>query len=96
MTVFMVFEREATTDANELKLYGETVGAARGDHPMTALVYNGKLDVLEGGPVENVVVLSFPTAEAARAWYDSPAYQVALAHRKAGSNHRVYIVEAKV
>jgi uncharacterized protein (DUF1330 family) len=95
MTVFMVFEREKTTNPNELALYGQKVGAARGNHAMTALAYNGTLDVLEGGPIEGVVILSFPTAEEARAWYDSPAYQTALAHRKAGSDHRVFIVEGK-
>ncbi len=95
MTVFMVFEREVTKDPEAMKRYAETVGAARKDHPMTPLVYGGKLDLLEGGPVENVVILSFPSAEAARAWYDSPEYQTSLAHRKDGSDHRVYIVEAK-
>jgi uncharacterized protein (DUF1330 family) len=95
MSVFMVFEREVTKSAEEMALYGQKVGAARGNHAMTPLVYNGKLDVLEGGPIEGVVILSFPTAEEARAWYDSPAYQAALAHRKAGSDHRVYIVEGK-
>jgi uncharacterized protein (DUF1330 family) len=95
MSVYMVFEREATKNPDEMALYGEKVGAARGNHPMTPVVFNGKLDLLEGGPVENVVILSFPSAEEARAWYDSPAYQAALKHRQAGSDHRVYIVEAK-
>ena len=95
MTVYMVFEREKTTNSDELTLYAQKVGAARGNHAMTALAYNGTLDVLEGGPIEGVVILSFPTAAEARAWYDSPAYQTALAHRVAGSDHRVFIVEGK-
>jgi uncharacterized protein (DUF1330 family) len=39
------------------------------------------------------VLLQFPTAEAAKAWYSSPAYQTALEHRKKGADYRVMIIQ---
>jgi uncharacterized protein (DUF1330 family) len=36
---------------------------------------------LEGDKPGNVVVLKFPSVEAAQKWYDSPEYQAALPHR---------------
>ncbi|MGA2209260.1 MAG: DUF1330 domain-containing protein [Acidimicrobiales bacterium] len=44
-------------------------------------------------PAGRVVVLEFPDLAAARAWYDSADYQVALAVRQATSSGRVYFVD---
>ena len=49
--------------------------------------------MLEGPDVEGVVIVSFPTFEEARAWYDSPAYRAARAHRFKGADYRGVIVE---
>ena len=49
--------------------------------------------MLEGPDAEGVVILQFPSAAEARAWYDSPAYQAALEHRLKGAAYRVMIVE---
>jgi uncharacterized protein (DUF1330 family) len=35
----------------------------------------------------------FPTFEAAKAWYDSPAYREAREHRFKGANYRAFIVQ---
>lgn len=93
MTAYAIFIRETTTDPAELATYGEKVQAARAGHEMRALVRYGAFEVLEGDPVEGVVVLEFPTIAAARAWYDSPEYQAALVHRLAGAKYRVVVVE---
>ena len=42
---------------------------------------------------DGVVLLQFPTMEAAKAWYYSPAYQEALVHRLRASDSRVVLVE---
>jgi uncharacterized protein (DUF1330 family) len=42
------------------------------------IVQGGAIDVLEGCWAESVIVLSFPDMMAARAWYNSPAYQEIL------------------
>jgi uncharacterized protein (DUF1330 family) len=93
MTAYVVFEREATIDTDELALYAGKVAAARVGHAAKSLVTSTDVDMLEGRPIERVVIMSFPTAAEARAWYDSPAYQAVLVHRLKGAVSRSYIVE---
>ena len=93
MAAYMVFTREKTTNAAELETYGKMAGAASAGHNMTPLVVYGKQEVLEGPQVEGVVVLSFPTVEEAKAWYNSPAYVAAREHRFKGAEYRCVLVE---
>jgi uncharacterized protein (DUF1330 family) len=62
-------------------------------HPVTVLAAYGRQEVLEGPEVEGVVILEFPSVEAAKAWYDSPAYCEVRQHRFRGSDYRAVIVE---
>jgi uncharacterized protein (DUF1330 family) len=48
------------------------------------LVHGGPVEVLEGTWPGTLVILEFPSLEAARAWYGSPAYQEILPLR---TNH---------
>lgn len=57
------------------------------------LVVYGALEALEGDAPDGVVVLRFPTAEQARAWYESPEYQEAIPFRKQAADWRVVLVE---
>ena len=93
MTAYMVFTREKTVDPGEMKLYAEQAAGANGDFPLTPLALYGKLDVLEGAPFEGSVILSFPSREEARAWYESPAYQAAREHRLKGAEYRVFLID---
>jgi uncharacterized protein (DUF1330 family) len=93
MSAYVVMIRERITDAAELDRYKELAPAARGNHAITPLAFYGKLDQLEGAPADGVVILEFPSMAEARAWYDSPAYQTALAHRLRGAEYRVLIVD---
>jgi len=57
-------------------------------------VRGGKVDLLEGGPQpERIVVIEFPDADTARRWYQSEEYQAALKIRQAASRGRVLLVE---
>jgi uncharacterized protein (DUF1330 family) len=51
------------------------------------------LEVLEGPPADGVVVVEFPDMVAAHAWYDSPQYQEAKAHRQKAAGYRVMFVQ---
>jgi uncharacterized protein (DUF1330 family) len=64
-------------------LLDEYVAAAGGlpPHPVKVLVATNEATVLEGDAGERVVVLEFPTREAALAWYQSPEYQAILDKR---------------
>ena len=93
MTAYAIFIKNSTIDAEEMKIYSRLAGGARGDHPLTALAAYGPLEVLEGDAAEGVVLLSFPDMAAAKAWYDSPAYQEAKQHRLKGADYRVILAQ---
>ncbi|MDO9223174.1 MAG: DUF1330 domain-containing protein [Caulobacter sp.] len=93
MAAYMIFIRDKTTDAAELATYSGLAGPSMGGHAVTPHVVYGPHEVLEGPAVEGVVVVSFPTIEEAKAWYDSPAYQAARAHRFKGAEYRVVLVQ---
>lgn len=61
-----------------------------GIHP---LVVYGRSGAPEGANPDGIVIMQFPTYEDAKAWYDSPAYQEALAARREAADWRVVIVE---
>lgn len=57
-------------------------------------VRGGKVDVREGNwRPKRIVILEFPDAEQARAWYDSPEYSEAKKLRHATSTADLIIVE---
>ncbi|ATQ44649.1 DUF1330 domain-containing protein [Caulobacter mirabilis] len=93
MAAYLIFQRDKTTDPAELKTYSGLAGATMASHKATPHVVYGRHEVLEGAEVEGVVVLSFPTMEEARAWYDSPAYTAARQHRFKGAEYRVVLVQ---
>ncbi len=43
--------------------------------------------------MEGAVIVSFPTMEAARAWYHGPGYTAARQHRIKGSDYRVFLID---
>jgi uncharacterized protein (DUF1330 family) len=93
MAAYAVFIRESTRDATELETYSQQVGATLASHPINVLAAYGRQEVLEGPEVEGVVILEFPTLEAAKAWYGSPAYRQLREHRFRGADYRAVIVE---
>jgi uncharacterized protein (DUF1330 family) len=93
MKGYIVFTREKTTDAAELAVYFEQVGATFAGHDVKVLARYGKYEVLEGDATEGAVIVEFPSVAAAKAWYDSPAYREVRKHREAGSVYRAILVE---
>ena len=54
----------------------------------------GKIDLLEGEPMpEQIFIIEFATADAARRWYQSDDYQEALKVRLSASHGRVFLIE---
>ena len=93
MSAFIIFTRDRTTNPAEMETYSQKAGPSLAGHPAKLLTFYGRQVVLEGPETEGTVILEFPTLEAAKAWYDSPAYTEARAHRLRGSEYRVHIVE---
>lgn len=93
MTAYVILIRERLRDQEAMTRYAEAAGRARSGHSLKPLAFYGPLQVTEGPDADGVVILSFPSMEEARAWYDSPGYQEARAHRFQAGDYRVMFVE---
>jgi uncharacterized protein (DUF1330 family) len=93
MKSYVIFTREETLDAAELAIYNEQVRSTFAGHEVKLLAGYGKHEVLEGDPTEGVVIAEFLSFEAAKAWYDSPAYAEVREHRFRGAIYRGILVE---
>lgn len=82
MTTYAIAQlrRPATALHPDVFTYMEEVQATLDPFAGRFLVHGGRADVLEGS-WGDIVVVEFPTAEQARAWYDSPAYRRILPMR---------------
>lgn len=93
MSAYIILIRERLRDEEAMARYAEGAKAARGDHPITPLAFYGAHEVTEGPEADGVVILHFPDMAAAKAWYDSPAYQEARKHRFQAGDYRVIFTE---
>ena len=93
MPAYVVVIREKTTDTEQLQTYSAKAPASLAGHEVKPRAFYQHVQAVEGDQPEGVVILEFPTIAAAEAWYNSPASQAAAAHRHAGSQSRVLIVQ---
>jgi uncharacterized protein (DUF1330 family) len=92
VTAYVVYQG-VVTDPEGYERYKvlaqESVAAAGGRY----VVRGGDVTALEGeAPDGRVVLLEFPSVEAAVAWYDGPAYSEARAARAEVARARMYVV----
>ena len=93
MVAYVIAEVNVTNPEG-YKAYSAVVPATVEKYGGKFLVRGGKAQALEGDwPECRRVILEFPTAEAARRWYDSPEYEKPLALRKANSEGRLLLIE---
>lgn len=98
MPAYMLFLREKpVVDPAALAAYSQANRAAAGEfrekYGIKPLIVYGATEALEGEAPDGMVLLEFPTAADARAWYASPEYQAALKHRKLAADYRALIIE---
>jgi uncharacterized protein (DUF1330 family) len=93
MSAYIVFTRTKTLDQNELEAYWAGIKETMKGHPIEVLVAYGNHEVLEGDPIEGIVIAKFPTVEAAKDWYNSGTYQSVAKHRQRGAIYQGLIVE---
>ena len=93
MSAYLVFTRTKTIDQKELEKYWAGIQATTKGHPIELLVTYGKFEVLEGDPIEGIVIAKFPNVKAAKDWYHSEAYESVAKHRKHGAIYNGLIVE---
>ena len=73
MAAYIVFTREKLRDPAEMKTYSQWPARRWPPCRQAARPY-GTHETLEGAPIDGCVIVEFPSLEAAKAWYDSPAY----------------------
>jgi uncharacterized protein (DUF1330 family) len=81
-------------DPEAIEIYRTRAAASIARHGGRYLARGGKIDILEGGwNPRNIVVVEFPDAEQARAWYRSSDYAEALAVRDRALTRNLILVE---
>ena len=93
MSAYFVFTREKTLDQAEMDIYHKQVVATFAGHDVKILATYGPFEDVEGGSTEGTVIAEFPTMEAAKGWYDSPAYREVRIHRFEGAVYRATLVQ---
>src|SRR4029077_577126 len=63
MSAYVVFTRTKTIDQKELEKYWAGSQATMKGHPIEVLAAFGKHEVLEGDPIEGIVIVKFPNAK---------------------------------
>jgi uncharacterized protein (DUF1330 family) len=82
------------TDPQQYEQYKKLSTIAMQAHGAEVCVRGGAVTVLEGDwSPQRVVLMKFPTAEAARRFYDSPEYAAAKAARQGAAVMRMVIIE---
>jgi uncharacterized protein (DUF1330 family) len=92
MSAYVIFEA-TVTDAEQYEQYkahaAPAVAAAGGRY----LARGGEVESFEGTEPARVVILEFPTLEAARAWYRSEEYAEAKTFRAGACEARMFVVD---
>jgi uncharacterized protein (DUF1330 family) len=81
------------TDPDNMAVYGKKVPETLAPFNHHYLVIGGKTQSLEGEPPKTIVVIALDSAEKARDWYDSPAYEAIRPIRQRSAKSRVFIAE---
>lgn len=76
-----VIARYRITDPEGYAGYGPLAGPSVAKHGGEVVVADQSALAMEGEQPDNVVVLRFPSVDAARTWYESEDYQAAVPHR---------------
>jgi uncharacterized protein (DUF1330 family) len=93
MAAYAIAEVEVT-DPAQFEEYRKLVPATIEKYGGRYLVRGGTVDGKEGGwNPKRLVVLEFPSMDAARRWYGSPEYAPVLAMRLKSARSRVVLVE---
>ncbi len=92
MPAYIVAEIEVT-DAGGYEPYKKMAGESIQRHGGRFLARGGRTVSLEGEKPKRVVVIEFPTVEAAEKFYHSPDYQATAKVRQKVSEGRLYAGE---
>ena len=82
------------TDPATMQKYRDKVSETLAPFNHHYVVLGHKIQALEGEPPKGgIVIIAFDSAEKAREWYDSPAYEAIKPIRQSAAKSRIFIVE---
>ena len=91
---YVIVQVSDISNQDAYAVYRDLAGKAVAAHGGKFIVRGGKAERIEGeGDPGRVVVIEFPSVDAAKGWYASAQYQDALAIRLANSTGTLMIVE---
>jgi uncharacterized protein (DUF1330 family) len=93
MTAYAVAHIRQVTIGPAIEEYIRNIDATLAPFGGHFLVHGGKIEVLEGAWTGHLIVLEFPDMDAARGWYQSPAYQAIVRLRTDNSQGDTVLVE---
>ena len=89
-----VIARVWVKDKDGYEQYRQMVGPTVEQFGGRFLARGGKVEVLEGGPCpDRVIVLEFPDYDSALAWYSSPEYAPAKSQRIKSSEAELIVTQ---
>ena len=92
MTAYVVARLRNVRMGEGIEAYLQGVDATLAPFGGRYLVHGAGKEVLEGAWPEDLVVVAFPDADSARAWYRSPAYRAILPFRTGNSEADLVLV----
>ncbi len=93
MAAFVIVDSDIK-NLEGMQEYIEKVGATLGAHGGQPIVAGTNIEKIEGDwDPSRIVIVAFPSMDAAKAWYNSPAYQEILPIRTANTDDKVILVE---
>jgi uncharacterized protein (DUF1330 family) len=93
MPAYVIFYVDSIADPLLLERYKHAARPTLRETGGVVTVAYGRHEVLEGAPLAGVVMVEFPTFEAARAWYHSAGYQAAATLRQSAATAHAVLVE---
>ena len=94
MPVYVIADVREVRDLEALIEYRRRNTDAVGNHGGRFLVRGGEATALEGDwPTQRIVLIEFPDAGAARAWWESDEYAPLKAMRREASDTNLLLVE---
>lgn len=97
MPAYMIALNRSVHDRQRLEAYWRAASPTfegRGAKPLSVYTRLAPLELM--GSLEGVVLIEFPDVAAARAWYESPAYQKAKQYRDGAADTEFFIVDGGV
>ena len=89
----LALRKEPVKDPDAMAEYQRRTREIKTSFDMIPRIIYGDIQSLEGNVPDGVILLEFPTVQAARAWYENPEYQAAVPSRQQAADYDMFIVD---